>query len=152
MPSISLLNPQEVPMADITKLRLIQFKAGYNLPVHAGRETGIFERHGFEIEITYTPGSLYISEALRNGQFEIGHTGADDIVADVEDFGSGASLIYSEPLEHRGSTRYDDGRVAPGQGIGRRCARERLRFYPGKTAALQWLRSRRLQVRGDRRR
>ncbi len=81
-------------MADITKLRLIQFKAGYNLPVHAGRETGIFERHGFEIEITYTPGSLYISEALRNGQFEIGHTGADDIVADVEDFGSGASGLF----------------------------------------------------------
>ena len=81
-------------MADITKLRLIQFKAGYNLPVHAGRETGIFERHGLEIEITYTPGSLHISKALRNGQFEIGHTGADDIVADVENFGGGASGLF----------------------------------------------------------
>jgi hypothetical protein len=37
----------------------------------------------------YTPGSLFISDALRKGEFEIGHTGADDSVADVEDFGGG---------------------------------------------------------------
>jgi ABC-type nitrate/sulfonate/bicarbonate transport system substrate-binding protein len=81
-------------MASLTKLRLIQFRAGYNLPVHAGREQGIFERHGLEIEITYTPGSLYISDALRKGEFEIGHTGADDIVAYVEDFGGGPSSLF----------------------------------------------------------
>lgn len=77
-----------------TKLRLIQFRAGYNLPVHAGREKEIFERHGLDIEITYTPGSLYISEALGKGEFEIGHTGADDIVADVEQFGGGAGGLF----------------------------------------------------------
>ena len=81
-------------MASLTRLRLIQFRAGYNLPVHAGREQGIFERHGLEIDITYTPGSLYISDALRKGEFEIGHTGADDIVADVEDFGGGPSSLF----------------------------------------------------------
>ncbi len=47
-----------------------------------------------KLEITYTPGSLYISEALRRGEFEIGHTGADDIVADVEDFGDGPSSLF----------------------------------------------------------
>ncbi len=46
-------------MASLTKLRLIQFRAGYNLPVHAGRENKIFERHGLDIDITYTPGSHY---------------------------------------------------------------------------------------------
>jgi ABC-type nitrate/sulfonate/bicarbonate transport system substrate-binding protein len=81
-------------MANVTRLRLIQFRAGYNLPVHAGREKGIFERHGLDIEIVYTPGSLYLSEALRKGEFEIGHTGADDIVADVEDFGGGPSGLF----------------------------------------------------------
>lgn len=81
-------------MASLTKLRLIQFRAGYNLPVHVGREKKIFERHGLDVEITYTPGSLYLCEALRNEQFEIGHTGADDIVADVEDFGAGASSLF----------------------------------------------------------
>ena len=81
-------------MGNLTKLTLIQFRAGYNLPVHAGREQGIFARHGLEIDITYTPGSLYISDALRKGEFEIGHTGADDIVADVEDFGGGPSSLF----------------------------------------------------------
>jgi ABC-type nitrate/sulfonate/bicarbonate transport system substrate-binding protein len=81
-------------MGSLTKIRLIQFRAGYNLPVHAGREQGIFARHGLDIEITYTPGSLYISDALRKGEFEIGHTGADDIVADVEDFGGGPSSLF----------------------------------------------------------
>ena len=81
-------------MANVTKLRLIQFRAGYNLPVHAGREKGIFERHGLDIEITYTPGSLYISEALRTEKFEIGHTGADDIVADVEHFGGSPGGLF----------------------------------------------------------
>jgi ABC-type nitrate/sulfonate/bicarbonate transport system substrate-binding protein len=81
-------------MVNVTRLKLIQFRAGYNLPVHAGREKGIFERHGLEIDITYTPGSLYISEALRKGEFEIGYTGADDIVADVEDFGGGPLSLF----------------------------------------------------------
>ena len=78
-------------MADVARVRLIQFRAGYNLPVHVGREKRIFERHGLDIEIAYAPGSLYLSEALRKGEFEIGHTGADDVIADVEDFG-GAPL------------------------------------------------------------
>ena len=72
-------------MAQLTKVRLIQFKAAYNLPVHVAREKGIFERHGLEVDFTYTPGSLYLAEALRKGEFEIGHTGADDVIADVEE-------------------------------------------------------------------
>ena len=81
-------------MAGVSKLRLIQFRAGYNLPVHAGRERGIFERHGLDIDITFTPGSLYLSDALRKGEFEIGHTGDDDIVADVEEFGGGTEALF----------------------------------------------------------
>ncbi|HEX9264769.1 MAG TPA: ABC transporter substrate-binding protein [Candidatus Binatia bacterium] len=65
-------------------VKLIQFRAAYNLPVHAGIETGIFARHGLTLEIAYTPGSLYISQALKEGRYDIGHTGADDVIADVE--------------------------------------------------------------------
>jgi ABC-type nitrate/sulfonate/bicarbonate transport system substrate-binding protein len=81
-------------MANLRLLRLIQFKAGYNLPVHVGREKGIFERHGLEIDFAYTPGSLYLAEALRKGEFDIGHTGADDVIADVEDYGGGPSGLF----------------------------------------------------------
>ena len=56
-------------------LKLIQFRAAYNLPIHAGIETGIFSRHGFALETAYTPGSLYISQALKEGRYDIGHTG-----------------------------------------------------------------------------
>ena len=65
-------------------VRLLQFRAAYNLPVHAGMETGIFARHALTLETAYTPGSLYISQALKEGRCDIGHTGADDIIADVE--------------------------------------------------------------------
>ncbi len=75
-------------------LRLIQFRAGYNLPVHVAIERGHFARHGLEIEVAYTPGSLYLSEALKAGKFEIGHTGADDVVADVENQTDGGSDLF----------------------------------------------------------
>jgi ABC-type nitrate/sulfonate/bicarbonate transport system substrate-binding protein len=81
-------------MGSLRRLRLIQFKAGYNLPVHVGREKGIFERHGLEIDFAYTPGSLYLAETLRKGEFEIGHTGADDVIADVEDYGGAPSGLF----------------------------------------------------------
>lgn len=81
-------------MASLRRLRLIQFKAGYNLPVHVGREKGVFARHGLEIDFAYTPGSLYLAEALRNGEFEIGHTGADDVIADVEHHGGGPGGLF----------------------------------------------------------
>lgn len=68
----------------IETLKLIQFRAAYNLPVHAGITAGIFARHGLAIEIAYTPGSLFLSQALKDGRLDIGHTGADDVVADVE--------------------------------------------------------------------
>lgn len=81
-------------MANLRRLRLIQFKAGYNLPVHVGREKSIFARHGLEIDFAYTPGSLYLAEALRKGEFDIGHTGADDVVADVENYGGGSDGLF----------------------------------------------------------
>jgi ABC-type nitrate/sulfonate/bicarbonate transport system substrate-binding protein len=71
-------------MAALSHLRLIQFRAAYNLPVHAAVENGIFARHGLEVEIAYTPGSDFLIAALQDGKFEIGHPAADDVVAAVE--------------------------------------------------------------------
>jgi ABC-type nitrate/sulfonate/bicarbonate transport system substrate-binding protein len=71
-------------MADLHHLRLIQFRAAYNLPVHAAVENGIFARHGIEVEVAYTPGSDFLIAALQDGKFEVGHPAADDVVAAVE--------------------------------------------------------------------
>ncbi len=75
---------ERIAMSFSETLKLIQFRAAYNLPVHAGIETGIFARHDLSVETAYTPGSLYISQALKEGRFDIGHTGADDVIAAVE--------------------------------------------------------------------
>ena len=75
---------ERISMSFSETLKLIQFRAAYNLPVHAGIETGIFARHDLRVEMAYTPGSLYISQALEEGRFDIGHTGADDVIAAVE--------------------------------------------------------------------
>ena len=71
-------------MAQLDHLRLLQFRAGYNLPVHAAVDHGIFAKHDLEVEVAYTPGSDYLIEALQTGKCEIAHPAADDVVAAVE--------------------------------------------------------------------
>jgi ABC-type nitrate/sulfonate/bicarbonate transport system substrate-binding protein len=71
-------------MAQLDHLRLLQFRAGYNLPVHVAVDHGIFAKHGVEVEVAYTPGSDYLIEALQTGKCEIAHPAADDLVAAVE--------------------------------------------------------------------
>jgi ABC-type nitrate/sulfonate/bicarbonate transport system substrate-binding protein len=68
-------------MAVLTCLRLIQFRAAYNLPVLAANQCGIFAKHGLAVDVAYTPGSDFLIAALTAGEFEIGHTAADDVVA-----------------------------------------------------------------------
>jgi hypothetical protein len=79
-------------MSSLTLLRLIQFRAGYNVVVHAALEHGLFAKHGLVLEVEYTTGSLYLSEQLRAGNFSLGHTGADDVIADVE--GNSSSDLF----------------------------------------------------------
>lgn len=81
-------------MRPLTRLRLLQFRAGYNVVVHAAMEHGLFAKHGLDVEAEYTAGSLYLSEALRAGEFHIGHTGADDVIADVEDHRSSDLFLF----------------------------------------------------------
>ncbi len=71
-------------MTALRSLRLIQFRAGYNLPVHAAIETGHFARNGLEVEVSFTPSSTHLAEGLEAGEYEIGHTSADDVIAEVE--------------------------------------------------------------------
>jgi len=90
----------------LAPLRLIQFRAGYNLPVHIARDMGFFAKHGLQVEVSYTPGSVYLIEGLKTGRFDIAHTAADDVIADVESTGSDLFLfmgIYGGLLSLVGS-------------------------------------------------
>ena len=66
------------------RLRVIFFRAAYNLPVTAGVARGIFARHGLELEIAYTRGSQMTSAALASGDCDVGVLAADDVVYEVE--------------------------------------------------------------------
>src|SRR5918992_3256774 len=70
------------------RIRVILFRAAYNLPVTAGIARGVFARHGLELDIVYTRGSQMTSAALLQGECDIGALAADDVVYEVEAHGS----------------------------------------------------------------
>jgi ABC-type nitrate/sulfonate/bicarbonate transport system substrate-binding protein len=65
-------------------LKLILFRAAYNLPVTAGIARGVFARHGLEPDITYTRGSQMVTQSLLCGECDLGVLSADDVVYEVE--------------------------------------------------------------------
>lgn len=66
------------------RLRVILFRAAYNLPVTAGIARGVFAKHGLELDIAYTAGSQMTSAKLHSGECDIGALAADDVVYEVE--------------------------------------------------------------------
>jgi NitT/TauT family transport system substrate-binding protein len=69
-------------------MRIILFRAAYNLPVTSGLARGVFARHGLELDIAYTRGSQATSAALLAGECDLGVLAADDVVYEVEAHGS----------------------------------------------------------------
>jgi ABC-type nitrate/sulfonate/bicarbonate transport system substrate-binding protein len=109
-------------MANLNHLRLIQFRAAYNLPVQAAVENGIFAKHGLEVEAAYTPGSDFLIAALQDGKFDVGHPAADDVVAAVESK-AGCDLflfmgLHSGLLSLVATQEYSDVQSLRGQTLG----------------------------------
>jgi ABC-type nitrate/sulfonate/bicarbonate transport system substrate-binding protein len=69
-------------------MRIILFRAAYNLPVTAGLARGIFKKQGLELDVVYTRGSQMTSAALLSGDCDLGALAADDVVYEVEAHGS----------------------------------------------------------------
>ncbi len=66
------------------RLKVIYFRAAYNLPITLGLERGVFARHGIDLDITYTLGSIMICESLLSGAQDLGALALDDVVYEVE--------------------------------------------------------------------
>ncbi len=66
------------------RLKVIYFRAAYNLPITLGLERGVFARHGLDLDITYTHGSIMICESLLSGTQDLGALALDDVVYEVE--------------------------------------------------------------------
>lgn len=78
-----------------TPLRVIVFPGGTNLPIWTGQGHGFFERHGVSVDLTYTTSSKEQLAGLIRGDWDIGATAFDNVVAYQE--GQGEAEIDREP-------------------------------------------------------
>jgi ABC-type nitrate/sulfonate/bicarbonate transport system substrate-binding protein len=67
--------------AQAVPLRVIGFFSGTTLPLWAADANGFFARENLNVTLTSTPGSVYQFQHLSAGDFEIGATALDNIVA-----------------------------------------------------------------------
>lgn len=78
-----------------TSLRVIVFPGGTNLPIWAAQSQGFFERHGVSVDLTYTTSSKEQLAGLIRGDWDLGGTAFDNVVAYQE--GQGEAAIDREP-------------------------------------------------------
>ena len=62
-------------------VRLVVFPGGFNWPVWAATDLGMFAQHGIEIEVTPTPGSVFQLTGLIEGRFDLAITLVDNVIA-----------------------------------------------------------------------
>jgi len=67
-----------------TPLRTKVFPGAQALPLMAGVQQGIFERHGIKLELLFTASSQELRDGLASGDFQVAHSAVDNAVAMVE--------------------------------------------------------------------
>ena len=67
-----------------TPVRTKVFPGAQALPLIAGVQQGIFERHGIKLELLFTASSQELRDGLASGDFQIAHSAVDNAVAMVE--------------------------------------------------------------------
>src|SRR5687767_6561131 len=80
---------------DRETLSLIVFPGGTNWPIWAAQALGLFGKQGLEISLHYTTSSMEQLAGLIEGQWDIGMTGFDNVVAYQE--GQGEAKIERTP-------------------------------------------------------
>ena len=66
---------------EVRTLRAITFGGAYNLPAWVAQHRGCFARHGVEVEISYTPDSVFLMKRLIEGDFDVAMTAIDNLIA-----------------------------------------------------------------------
>ena len=67
-----------------TPVRTKVFPGAQALPLIAGVQQGIFERHGIKLELLFTANSQELRDGLASGDFQVAHAAVDNAVAMVE--------------------------------------------------------------------
>ena len=86
---------QQVQAAELAEINLNVFPGGFNWPTYAAQDLGIFKKHGLQVNVQGTKGSIYQMTDLSQGKFDIAMTAIDNIVAYVE--GQGEAPIGPQP-------------------------------------------------------
>ncbi len=85
----------QAPQKPAQNLRLIVFAGGFNLPVWAAQRQGFFAQNGVAVTLTNTPGSAFQIAKLLEGEFDIGLTAIDNVIAYQE--GQGEAKVMDNP-------------------------------------------------------
>jgi ABC-type nitrate/sulfonate/bicarbonate transport system substrate-binding protein len=76
-------------------INVITFGGGVNLPIFVAQRQGFFAKHGVEINLRYTPSSVYLMTGLIEGRFDIASAAIDNLVAYQE--GQGEAPVKAQP-------------------------------------------------------
>src|SRR5215831_3209964 len=74
---------------------LITFGGGVNLPTLVARRQGFFAKQGVDVNLRYTPNSVYLMTGLVEGRFDIATASIDNLVAYQE--GQGEAPVKVQP-------------------------------------------------------
>jgi ABC-type nitrate/sulfonate/bicarbonate transport system substrate-binding protein len=88
-----LANAQRAPQ--LRTINVITFGGGVNLPIFVAQRQGFFAKHGVEINLRYTPSSVYLMTGLIEGRFDIASASIDNLVAYQE--GQGEAPVKVQP-------------------------------------------------------
>ena len=78
------------------EVKVIVFPGGFNWPIWVGQSQGFFVRNGVDVKVTPTPNSTFQLTGLAKGDFDIGMTALDNIIAYRE--GQGAPGVDGSDL------------------------------------------------------
>ena len=81
--------------AKASPLNLIMFGGGLSWPLFVAQDQAIFARHGLEVHLTETPGSVFQMKGLYDGTFDVAMTPFDNVVA--YDQGQGEAPLDGAP-------------------------------------------------------
>jgi ABC-type nitrate/sulfonate/bicarbonate transport system substrate-binding protein len=93
-------NPQHAALnkapSPAQELKVIIFPGGFNWPLWAGQEQGLFAKHGVNVKTIDTPNSTFQITGLAKGDFDIAMTAIDNLIAYRE--GQGAPGVDGSDL------------------------------------------------------
>jgi ABC-type nitrate/sulfonate/bicarbonate transport system substrate-binding protein len=92
---LALLAPLGTGAQAPAPLQVIVFPGGFNWPLWAALEKGLFAAEGLDVKLTNTPSSAFQLQNLIEGKFDIGMTALDNVVAYQE--GQGEATITGTP-------------------------------------------------------